>query len=326
MRLRLNDPPAQLLKPESEPARELSFYCAMFMESKINKVKESTYVKYAAMLDKYIVPRFGASDPADISSDSIQEFAEELLQRESLSPKTVKDNLVLLSSILNFTGKKTSGWAVQLEIQYPKETKTEMRILTIDEQKSFTEFLKQDGNSCKLGILLALYTGIRIGELCALRWRDISLKEKTIKITHTMQRIKNIGGDGLQKTKIIIDTPKSDKSVRTIPITDPVALMCAEFYPGNPSAFVLTGGENYIEPRTLQYRFMRYTEKCGISDIHFHTLRHTFATRCIEVGFDVKSLSEILGHSSIKITLDRYVHPSLELKRSNMAKLSAIGF
>ena len=101
--------------------------------------------------------------------------------------------------------------------------------------------------------------------------------------------------------------------------------MCAA-KKNNSEAFVLTGEKNrYMEPRTLQYRLERYTADCGIKNVHFHVLRHTFATRCVEVGFEIKSLSEILGHTSPKFTLERYVHSSMELKRENMDKLAVIG-
>lgn len=127
------------------------------------------------------------------------------------------------------------------------------------------------------------------------------------------------------KTKIVIGSPKSDTSIRTIPISDYAAELCREMNPKSPAAFILTGTSDYMEPRTLQYRMERYTETCGLEGVHFHTLRHTFATRCVEVGFEIKSLSEILGHSNTTITLDRYVHSSMDLKRDNMNKLSAVG-
>lgn len=162
-------------------------------------------------------------------------------------------------------------------------------------------------------------------ELCALRWENISLKDNTIKICSTMQRLKDINTDQESKTKIVIGSPKSDTSTRTIPISETAADLCRKMNPQSPAAFVLTGNLHYMEPRTLQYRMERYTETCGLDGVHFHTLRHTFATRCVEVGFEVKSLSEILGHANTTITLDRYVHSSMELKRDNMNKLVTVG-
>lgn len=152
------------------------------------------------------------------------------------------------------------------------------------------------------------------------------MKDKTIKISSTMQRLKDISLNRETKTRIVIGSPKSDTSARIIPINDYAAELCRRMNPKSPAAFVLTGTSNYMEPRTLQYRMEKYTGDCGLEGVHFHTLRHTFATRCVEVGFEIKSLSEILGHANTTITLDRYVHSSMELKRDNMNKLALVGF
>ncbi len=173
---------------------------------------------------------------------------------------------------------------------------------------------------------MALFTGLRIGEICALRWGDISLPDKALHVRFTMQRIQNINGEGRTKTKVTISPPKTDTSARIIPLPDFLVELCRKRFNTNTSAFILTGTEFYMEPRVLQYRFKNYANACELDGIHFHTIRHTFATRCVEVGFEIKSLSEILGHSSIKITLDRYVHSSMELKRENMNKLGTIDF
>lgn len=141
-----------------------------------------------------------------------------------------------------------------------------------------------------------------------------------------MQRLKDINSEGNAKTKILIGIPKSNTSVRVIPVTDLIADLCRKMKPKEPDAYVLTGTEDYMEPRTLQYRLEKYTGECGLEDVHFHTLRHTFATRCVEAGFEIKTLSEILGHATTTITLDRYVHSSMELKRNNMKKLTSMGF
>ena len=141
-----------------------------------------------------------------------------------------------------------------------------------------------------------------------------------------MQRIKKPDQTDGTKTMVLVDTPKSDCSVRVIPMTEMAAGLCRKMMPAGGRGYLLTGTQNYMEPRALQYRMGRYTQACGLKDVHFHTLRHTFATRCVEVGFEIKTLSEILGHATTTITLERYVHTSLELKRSNMTKLSAVGF
>ena len=197
-------------------------------------------------------------------------------------------------------------------------------MLSVFEQEQLLSILFENFDRYKMGVFICLYTGIRIGELCALQWKDISFSEKVIVVEHTMQRLQNDDPNALYKTKIIVTEPKSKASVRTIPLPDFVLNAIKPFL-GSPSAYVLSGNcQEIIEPRTMQNRFKGYLEAGQINDANFHSLRHTFATRCIEAGFDVKTLSEILGHSSVKITLDRYVHSSMELKRSNMEKLTPV--
>ena len=311
--------------PEAASRHRFSWFCDAWFESRKNCFKESTCVKYKTILDKHIKPRLGGCFPLGMCDALIEQFANELLFEEELAPKTVKDILVVVRSILAYTAKQFPGRFPTMIINYPKETKKEMRVLSREEQLRFSGFLLDNMDACKFGVLLALLTGIRIGELCALRWENISLKENTIRICSTMQRLKDLDPGQESKTKIVFGSPKSDTSTRTIPIGETAAELCRKMKPKNPGAFVLTGTARYMEPRTLQYRMERYTEICGLDGVHFHTLRHTFATRCVEVGFEIKSLSEILGHANTTITLDRYVHSSMELKRDNMNKLSEVG-
>lgn len=309
--------------PKATSRHRFSYYCDEWFQSTKPKLKESTAVKYAAILEKHIKPKIGGCFPLGMTTGLIERFRDELLFIEELSPKTVKDILVLLKSVLNYTAKDFPNAFPQIEINYPRDPKKEMRVLSRDEQQKLIEYLLTDMDECKFGVLLSLFTGIRIGELCALRWENISLKDNSIRIASTMQRLQDPEGDN--KTKILIGSPKSETSQRTIPLTEQAAVLCGRMKPHGKAAYILTGTEKYMEPRTLQYRLERYTKDCGLEGVHFHTLRHTFATRCVEVGFEIKSLSEILGHASTTITLDRYVHSSMDLKRDNMSKLNAVG-
>ena len=227
--------------------------------------------------------------------------------------------------MIRYVTKQFPGLQTSVDIVYPKELPKEMRVLSPAEQERLMKYLLADMDACKFGVLLALLTGMRIGEICALRWGDINLKDKTIYVHATMQRLKDTARGEGSKTKIVIGSPKSDKSVRTIPMTEQAALLCMQMQTKSRAAFVLTGTEQYMEPCTLQYRLKKYTAACKLEGVHFHTLRHTFATQAVEVGFEIKTLSEILGHSTTTVTLDRYVHSSLELKRANMCKLDAVG-
>ena len=158
-----------------------------------------------------------------------------------------------------------------------------------------------------------------------MKWENISLEDRIIRIGSTMQRIRDFEEDSETKTKVVIGAPKTDTSLRIIPLTNYAVELCSQMEDREPEFYVLTGRKHYMEPRTLQYRLKKYTQECGLEDVHFHTLRHTFATRCVEVGFEIKSLSEILGHSTTTVTLERYVHSSIELKRNNMEKLASVG-
>jgi len=307
--------------------KRLSSFCDEWLVRNRTRVKESTYVKYRGVIENHVKPRLGDYSVEELSSDAIEKFSHELLFTDKLSSKTVKDILTMLNSVIKYIEKQLSVSLSNIEIVYPKVAKKEVRVLSKDEQTRLVNYLLKDMDEYKFGIMLSLLTGMRLGEVCALRWKNICLKEGTVKVNSTIQRLSDLSNSGKGKTKIVITEPKSNTSVREIPLTEYAAKLCEAHWCNNPDAFVLTGEQNrYIEPRTMQYKIERFTEACGIEGVHFHTLRHTFATRCVEVDFEIKSLSEILGHSSPRITLERYVHSSMKLKRDNMNKLTAIGF
>ena len=202
------------------------------------------------------------------------------------------------------------------KLRYLREEKKESRVLSPEEQKILTAYLQQDTDIYKFGILLALYTGLRVGELCALRWEDITAD--CVCVTKTVQRLRN---PDTGKSVLVIGSPKSVSSNRKIPLPG-FLIPYIEAFRQEEGSVLYTSRRDYAEPRSIQYKFNIMTAHCGLGDVTVHTLRHTFATRCIEAGFDIKSLSEILGHADIKTTLNRYVHSSMELKRRNMEKLS----
>ena len=315
------------IQSEKPKSNRFEFYCDEWLRLNRSRVSESTFVKYTSITEKHIKAKLGSVRAGELSTVIVERFSHELLCVDMLSPKTVRDILSVLRSIMKYVTKHYPSLFSVVDIVYPKNPKKEMRVLTKEEQAVFVEFLSKDIDDCKFGVLLALLTGMRIGEVCALRWRDINLKERFVRVTHTMQRLKNLTDQNSSKTKILISDPKSDSSLRIIPLTNLALKLCTNRFVQNPDAFVLTGStERYIEPRSLQNRFKKYTKICGFDGVHFHVLRHTFATRCVEVGFEIKSLSEILGHASPQITLERYVHSSLELKRKNMEKLVMAGY
>lgn len=299
-----------------------------WFESVKSQTKESTQNKYHNMLTDYILPSYGEQTLDSITYDFIESHCNLLLasggkKGNGLSAKTVTDVLSIIRNVLKFAIKKgmyvpCDGSSIQV-----KRTSTPMRILSKTEQEQLCKYILAAPEPCNIGILVCLFTGLRVGEICALRWEDVSFSDQTIHVRHTLQRVQNQFNDGA-KTKIIVTTPKSSCSIRTIPIPDELSMILAA-YQKSSIGYLLTNDDcRFVEPRTMQNRFKKALKASGIASANFHAIRHTFATRCIELGFDVKSLSEILGHATVNITMNRYVHPTLELKKENMKKLSAL--
>ena len=302
---------------------------AWLQSTRIN-IKESTYARYSHLIDTHIRSQLGKYQISKISTQLIEGFIENLLScgrvdnNGGLSAKTVTDILTIVKSTIDYARYNNLVVSCNLSKLTIKKKDKEMRGLCQSEQDALIRVLIADMDLYKFGVLLSLYTGIRIGELCALQWEDLSITNSTLKVRKTMQRIQETNIGASSKTKIIITEPKSDCSIRDIPLPSFLVEIARQFR-DHPKAYILSGERGkYIEPRTMQNRFKTYVKESGISDANFHSLRHTFATRCVEVGFELKSLSEVLGHSNVNITLNRYVHSSFELKYSNMNKLAFI--
>lgn len=293
-------------------------------------IKESTYIRYKNSIENHIKPRLGGYDIAKIDNAIIENFVSELFENGKinapggLSAKTITDILIVVKEVLVFARIHGFVTVCNFDNIRIKHNNREMRVLSCSETQQLITVLINNINRDKLGILFCLFTGIRIGELCALQWKNISFAEQTVKIDKTMQRLQVSELIYDKKTQIVITDPKSYSSNRTIPLPDFIMELLKKFQ-GSDDEYFLTGeSERFIEPRTMQNHFKLYLKEAGIDNANFHSLRHTFATRCVELGFDIKTLSEILGHSSVKITLDKYVHSSIEQKRANMNKLKLL--
>ena len=301
----------------------------LWLNSVRDKLKTSSYVKYFNQVHNHIKPALGQYPLANLTSEILNGFAAEKRKNGKrdatggLSEKTVKDLMATIKAVFRFAKGEALLADADISLNLPRQKRKEIRVLFQDEQAALEKYLRNGMDECKLGVLLCLYTGLRIGELCALKWADIAMGDGALTVRRTMQRIQTFSDADAPKTKIFVTSPKSERSVRTIPLPEFLINRLKPFHPSDPNAYFLTGDpERRMEPRAYYNRFQSYIAACGIENMNFHGLRHTFATRCVEVGFEIKSLSEILGHANIKITLERYVHPSLDLKRTNMNKLS----
>ena len=288
-------------------------------------LKDSSINKYEDILRHYIVPEFGDAELSEVSNQCILDFVNGLLvkggvRRQGLAPSTVSEILSVLNGIRIYAIRRDYIVRFSPECVSLKREQKDIRVFSMEEEELLVRYLLAHMDFSALGILLCLFTGIRVGELCAMRWDDISLADRSMRISKTMQRLRTSGQED-SRTAIKIQEPKSACSVRTIPLPGMLMEFLEKYH--RPGTFLLTGEHSrYVEPRTMQNRFKKILLACGVSDANFHTTRHTFATRCIELGFDIKTLSEILGHADVAITMNRYVHPSMALKTEHMERLS----
>ena len=289
-------------------------------------VKESTYTRYYSIVQNYLIPRLEKQSLAKIDLEFLKGLTEELLlegstQREPLAPKTVSDIVCVLKSILQYG--KNNGYPCPdfTVLRHPQKLLKPARILTEDTRIKLEKILLNAEDTTSLGILFALFTGVRIGELCGLRWEDVDFQSLTVSIKRTVERIADLDPNTAKKTKVVLSEPKTENSIRIIPLPGFLAEYL-EMRKRDPKFYLLTGKRKYTDPHQFYVRYQNYLEKHGIENYTFHSLRHTFATRCVEMEFDTKSLAEILGHSHISTTLSIYVHPSLQQKKMQMNRLA----
>lgn len=312
----------------SLPAKSLGMIIQEYLEDHKFEIKFSTYARYVEISEKHLIPDLGLMPVSEFTRDDGNSYVKKLLsngkaQGKGLADKTVKDIASVLKLVLKYAEEKHYILNAPIDFFVPKQGHPTIQILAPSQRERLETFVCTTTDSYKFGVYLCLYTGLRIGEICALQWKDIDCVNSTISVNKTILRVKNVGGS-TAKTKILINTPKTPSSKRLIPLpkelSEKLRQLKLELSPSD-NYYVLTGTGKFIEPRNYYERYKRYLRLCELGDFNFHALRHTFATRCIEAGVDPKVLSEILGHASVQITLDRYVHPSLEIKRTSLGRL-----
>lgn len=308
--------------PRSLTLREVS---ESYLESCRGRVKRSSCSTYATVAERHILPEFGERQICSLSAEELNSHLADIsFGPEALSVSSVRVIVSVLRAIFRHAAETGLPVIPPDSIRRPPSPGRDTRILSPAEQQRLRDHLCFNTNNVKLGVLICLYTGLRIGEICALKWGDICVESSTINIRRTVQRIRNLDYDengAGSRTMLIFDAPKSRAGARCIPIPsfllEPIRLLRRA-----PECFVLTGEpERFMEPRVFQNRYRVILKRAGVDYVNFHALRHTFATNCVNLGFDVKSLSEILGHSDVSVTLNTYVHPSTSVKRAFMELL-----
>lgn len=276
------------------------------------KRKPSTYIKYDLIYRNHIEKIFGDITLSEITDSTVKQKLP-----ESLSYSMYKSIYCVLNQILKFMSVRHSLTISFLRKPCFGPCNKPVKVLSKREQKQLISVLYHKTDLSKMAVLFVLFTGLRLGELCALKWEDIDFENKILTVNRTVQRLYD---EGHRTKTILMETmPKSIHSIREIPLTVSLMSLLIKFH--NDKEYVF-GGDRPMEPRTMQYHFKKILKEANLPDTNFHILRHTFSTNCIEDGMDVKSLSEMLGHSDVQITLDRYVHPSLDTKRRYMDRLS----
>ena len=295
-------------------------YIYEWLMEKKNYIKESTYANYSNNIHNHIIPVLGNYYIDELNHKLIQSYILDLynngnnITNNGLADKTIKDIVSIIKSSLRQAINEEVIKHFELIFRYPKVEKTnKLYILTKREQNKLTNYALRNLNNKSIGILICLYSGIRIGELCALKWENIDFKKGILTIGGTLQRI-YIKDKDATITKKINTSPKTKNAYRVIPINKEF-LELLKRLKGRNNEYILTGTTNSTEPRNYRKYFERVLKKNRIKHFNFHSLRHTFATNCIALGIDYKTVSELLGHATINITLNLYVHPRLSQKR-----------
>ena len=273
-------------------------------------IKDTTKYNYYCVIVSRIIPFFKHIKVKNIKEEHIIKFTNQL-QNEGLGNKRIKDILIILKQFFKSEG-------LRIDFEYPKVRKNTITTFTEDEVKILQRNLLNSDNPLEFGIILDLFTGLRIGELCALKWKDVDIDKQIIHVSKTLVRVQT--NKRKVKTVLKVDSPKTETSIREVPIHNALVPYLKKFKT-NDEYYVATCDKDFISCSRYYLFYKKILKNLEIRDYTFHTLRHTFATRALLNDIDVKTLSDILGHANIKVTLDRYVHVKPDEKLSQINKL-----
>lgn len=281
------------------------------------RIKGATKAKYTNIIETHIIPVLGGVRLSVIDSCIINSFLDEQLNHggirngEPLAPSYVRTMAIIIEAAINYGVTEGLCNPLRTPINKPNIPKKDLVILSKVAELTLTEVLMCDSTNVALGILIGLQAGLRIGEVCALRWCDIDFEKNIIRIRHTISRVPSTNGE--HKTMLIMDTPKTQSSIREVPMPSSLHKALFVAYQNRTSDFVISNNITFVGTRTFDYQYRKLLKKYNIQIFAFHTLRHTYATRCAEHGMDAKTLSRLLGHASSTTSLNIYVHPSLDI-------------
>ena len=289
--------------------------------------KQRTYTRYKEIVDQHIVTQLGELDLSEITPYVLQCYVTELLKcgnlrtGKGLSANSVNSIITVIQNTLKTAySLGIVGEYVGDKIKRPRASEKKVECFSMSEQKKIEQYILNEENTRFFGVLLCLYTGLRIGELLALEWSDIDMSKGELRVNKTC----HYGKDENDVFGRITDIPKTQSSIRTIPIPKQLMPRLREVKKKSRSTHIVSNGSNLISIRSYQRSFSALLKKLNIPHRGFHSLRHTFATRALECGIDVKTLSEILGHKNPTVTLNRYAHSLMEHKKEMMNKLGKL--
>lgn len=294
----------------------------------IYRVKPTTYENYYYCLKKYVIPFFKDSGNNLITEHSVAQFVKFISGDDTLSDSYKRKILSIFKTVLRQIPSSSPDYPALAEtVKLPKKESSSIPVFSINEQRLVENEIYKSEDKRALGIILCFYTGIRLGELCALKWSDLDFEAGTMSVVRTVSRTKNFESDE-SKTELLVGTPKSQKSIRKIPLPKFLIKLFekSEIYREDKNTYFLSGTDVPADPRAYQKLYKKMLASAGVKERKFHALRHTFATRALELGVDIKTLSEILGHSNITITLNIYTHSLMEQKKIAMDKLNELHF
>ena len=291
------------------------------------RVKPRTYSRYKGLIVQHILPELGDTQIDDLGRRQISEFltahqADGNLRGEALSATSTNLMLTVLNAAFTYACDMELLPANPCDrIRRVPGPPPRVEAFTREEQRRLEEAIAVSEDRRLFGIRLCLYTGLRIGELLGLEWQDVDMEKGILHIGKTVYREKNAEGEW----QLFVDRPKTAASERMVPLPGYLAEDLRIYRRGARSEFVIENKKaERMSIRSYQYLFERLTEKAGVRKLNFHALRHTFATRALECGMDIKTLSELMGHKNATITLNRYAHSMMDTKIAAMNKLEKL--